>query len=51
MRRMSRGCSARTLDCGVVFVDEVGLYELDGQAGFTDATSTDHHELVFPKEL
>lgn len=43
-------CRARahTFDCGIIFVDEVALDQLDGQAGFSDTTSTDDDELVLP---
>lgn len=41
----------RTFDSRVVFVDEVALDELDGQARLSDATTTDDDELVFTKEL
>jgi hypothetical protein len=43
-------CKARahTFDCGIIFVDEVALDQLDGQAGFSDTTSTDDDELVLP---
>jgi len=41
----------RTFDGRVVFVDEMALDELDGQATLSDTTTTDYHELVFPEEL
>jgi hypothetical protein len=41
----------RTFDGRIVFVDEMALDELDGQATLSDTTTTDYHELVFPEEL
>lgn len=41
----------RTFDGRIVFVDEMALDELDGQATLSDSTTTDYHELVFPEEL
>jgi hypothetical protein len=40
-----------TFDCGIIFVDKVALYQLDGQARFSDTTTTDDDELVLPQEL
>ena len=41
----------RTLNCRVIFVDEMGLDELDREARFTDATSSHDHQLVLSGEL
>ena len=41
----------QTFDCGIIFIHEVALDELDGQAGFTHATSPDHDQLVFSQKL
>lgn len=41
----------RTLDCWIILVDEMALDQLDGEARFTDATTSDHHQLVFSEEL
>lgn len=60
--RMSAFCSSlgvvretrrggRTFDGRVVLVDEMALYELDGQAGLADATSANDDEFVFAQEL
>lgn len=40
-----------TFDRGVIFVHEVALYQLDGQAGLSDSSSPDDDELVFSQEL
>lgn len=40
-----------TLDGWVVLVDEMTLDELNGEARFTDATSTDNHQFILPQEL
>lgn len=31
----------------VVFIDEMALNQLNGQAGLSDATSTNHHQFIF----
>lgn len=36
-----------TFNCRIVLVHEVTLNQLDGQAGLSDATTTDNHQLVF----
>lgn len=36
----------RTFNSRIVLVDEVALDELDGQAGFTNTTASDNHQLV-----
>lgn len=41
----------RTLNCRIIFVKEVTLNKLDGEARFTDATAADNHQLVFSCEL
>lgn len=41
----------RTFDGWVVFVDEMALDKLDGQARLSDATSAYHHQLVFTEKL
>lgn len=41
----------RTFDCGVIFVDEMALDELDREAGFTHTSSSNYNELVFPEKL
>lgn len=41
----------RTFDCGVIFVDEMALDELDREAGFTHTSSSNYDELVFPEKL
>lgn len=43
--------AVRVLDCWVVFVDEVTLNELNGEGRFTDTTTADNYQLVFPQEL
>jgi hypothetical protein len=40
-----------TFNCRVIFVDEVALYQLDGQAGLSDSSSAHHDELVFSQKL
>lgn len=41
----------RTFNCRVVFVDEMTLDQLDGQARFTDTTAADHNQLIFSEKL
>jgi len=41
----------RTLNCRIILVDEMALDQLDGEARFTDATASDHHQLIFSQEL
>ena len=43
--------SLRTFDCWVVFVHEMTLDQLDCEATLSHTTTTDNHQLVFPKEL
>lgn len=43
--------AGRTFDCRVIFIDEVALDQLDGQARLADTTATDDDELVFPQKL
>ncbi len=43
--------SSRTLNRWIVFVDEVALDQLDGQAGFAHTTTADHNELVLSEKL
>lgn len=45
------GVRRRTFDCRVIFVDEVALNQLNGQAGFTDTTAADDDQLVLPQKL
>ena len=40
-----------TLNRGIIFVDEMALDQLDGEARFTDTSSADHNQLVLPEEL
>lgn len=46
-----RGGRKRTFDRRIVFVDEVALDQLDGQAGLSDTSATDDDELVLSQEL
>ena len=41
----------RTLNGRVIFVDEMRLDQLDCEARLADATTADHHQLVFSREL
>ena len=41
----------RTFDCRVVFIDEVTLDQLDGEAALSHSTASYDHQLVFPEEL
>ena len=41
----------RTLDCRVIFVDEMALDQLDGEARLADTTTANDDELVFPQKL
>jgi len=41
----------RTFNCRIVFVYEMGLDQLDGEARFTDATTSNDHQLVLSCEL
>lgn len=43
--------AVRVLDCWVVFVDEVTLNELNGEGRFTNTTTANNYQLVFPQEL
>jgi hypothetical protein len=36
----------RTLDCWVVFIDEMALDQLDRKTRFTDTTTADNHQFV-----
>jgi hypothetical protein len=36
----------RTLDCWIVFIDEVALDQLDGKAGLSDTAAADDHQFV-----
>jgi len=47
----SVGEQKQTFDGGIVFVYKVGLDELDGEAGFADATAADDNELVLAEKL
>lgn len=40
-----------TFNGRVIFIDEVALNELNGQAGFTDSTASDYDEFILAKEL
>lgn len=40
-----------TFDCGIVFVNKVGLDELDGQTRLSHAASADNDELVLAQKL
>jgi hypothetical protein len=42
---------SRTLNGRVIFVDEMRLNQLNGKAGLADATTADHHQLIFSREL
>jgi hypothetical protein len=46
-RLMKRGFEVLTFNCWIVLVYEVTLDQLDGQAGLSDATTADNHQLVF----
>lgn len=41
----------RTLDCWVVFIDEVTLDQLNRKTRFTDTTSADNHQFVLSQKL
>ena len=45
------GAGQRTLDGGIIFVDEMTLYELNGKARFADTSSSNDHQFVFAQEL
>lgn len=45
------GRGLRTFNGRIVFVHEVALDELDGQATFSDTSTSNNHQLVFPEEL
>jgi hypothetical protein len=36
----------RTLDCRIVFIDEMTLNQLDCEARLSDTATTDNHQLV-----
>lgn len=40
------GAGVRTLDCWIVFIDEMALNQLDSEAGLSDATAADDHQLI-----
>lgn len=41
----------RTFDGRIVFIDEVALDQLDGQARLPHASASDHDQLVLPEKL
>ena len=41
----------RTFNCGIIFIDEMALYQLDRQAGLSDSTTAHNNELVFSQKL
>lgn len=41
----------RTLDCWVVFIDEMTLDQLNRKTRFTDTTSADNHQFVLSQKL
>jgi hypothetical protein len=45
------GSWQRTLNGGIILIDEMVLGHLNGQAGFADTTSTNNHHLVLSQEL
>jgi hypothetical protein len=49
--RHGKGKGMRTLNGRVIFVDEMRLDQLDCEARLADATTADHHQLVFSREL
>ena len=49
--RHVNGMDRLTFDCGVIFVHEMTLYELDGQARFAHASTADDDELVLSQKL
>lgn len=57
MRARRRGIDSvaidlvRTFDCGIIFIDEVALDELNREARLAHTTSSNDDELVFPEEL
>lgn len=55
MQKVPMLCEAalgkHTFDGRVIFVDEMALDQLDGQARFTDTTAADNDELVLSQEL
>lgn len=48
---MSKDLSALTFYRRIIFVHEMALDQLNGEAGLSDTTSADNDELVFPEEL
>ena len=40
-----------TLNRGIIFVGEMALDQLDGEARFTDTSSADNDQLVLPQKL
>jgi hypothetical protein len=40
-----------TFNSRIIFIDEMALYQLNRQAGFSDSTSAYDDELVFSQEL
>lgn len=45
------GADRFTFDCGVIFVNEMTLYKLDGQARFAHASTANDDELVLSQKL
>lgn len=41
----------RTFNCRIVFINEVTLDKLNGQARFSDTTAADDDELILAQEL
>lgn len=45
------GIAMFTLDCWVIFIDEMALDQLDRKTRFTNTTSTDDHQFILSQKL
>lgn len=48
---MYRGRMIRTFNCGIIFIDEMTLYQLNSQARLSDSTTANNDELVLSQKL
>jgi hypothetical protein len=46
--RGDRGC---TFNCGIIFIDEMTLYQLDCQARLSNSTTAHNNELILSQKL
>jgi hypothetical protein len=51
MAGLHKGDEMYTFDCGIVFVDEMTLYQLDGETRLSHTTAAHNDELIFSQKL